>query len=378
MKRALIVDGESVLAMPVVQGLSAAGFAVHLLCDEARGRTRHSRHVRSVQVAPTGESAADELARVKKALANCGADVCMPVGTDAFYFCAKFRTELGEVAALPPLPEAKAIDDFGDKEKTMAFCAAHGIKHPWSRCFGSEDELKAEAEGLPYPVLLKPKVGTGSKGIERVNSAEELWQKLASWRVTDFVFQQFVEGYDIDASVLCVDGEIISAAVQRRPQTKGAAPFGVIEFLKHEPTLEVTRRTMRAANYSGVAHLDCRVDARLGETYLLEVNPRFWGSLGAAYAAGVNFPAGMARLALGQEANIPAHVDECLFVALRNLPAFLPQWIFGSEPAFAKRAFRTDLREFVSDPRPFIGGVLSRFRAEEANRPRGRRVWDRR
>lgn len=373
----LIPDGESVLAMSVVQCLSAAGFAPHLLCDSERGRTRFSRHVLSIKVAPAGKTADEEFARVRQALEACGADVCLPVAMDAFYFCAKFRKELSEVCALPPLPDAATIDVFGDKGKTAEFCRAHGISHPESRCFPTEAELRAAAHSLPYPILLKPKTGTGSAGIQRIDSTAELWQKLQGRRAADFVFQQFVAGYDIDASVLCVDGKILSTAIQRRPQTKGPPPFGVIEFLEHAPTHALASQVVSAANYSGVAHLDCRVDERTGEPYLLEVNPRFWGSLSAADVAGANFAAGMARLALGQAAAIPAQVDPCLFVAVRNLPAFLPSWLFGADPAFARRSFRTDLRFFARDPRPFIKGALSRWRAEPPSPPlHGREAWE--
>lgn len=373
----MLVDGESVLALSAVHCLTAAGFEVHLLCDELRGRTRLSRFVKSVQVQPTAKSPQGELERVSNAIKNCGAAAALPIGTDAFYFCARFKEALSKLAGLPPLPDPNSVLDFGDKGKTAKFCAAHGISHPASHVFDNPEKLWAAADRLPYPMLLKPKEGTGSKGIERANSAAELRQLLATREadVRNFVYQQFVDGWDVDCSVLCADGEVLSAAVQRRPQTKGPAPFGVIEFLEHPATLEIARRVVKAARFSGVAHMDCRVDQTTGASYLLEVNPRIWGSLGAADVAGVNFPAALARLALGEPAGVPEQVEACLFVAVRNLPAFLPKWLLGSDPAFARRPFRTDWLNVARDPAPFVGGVLSRIH-EDDNRPRGRKIWD--
>jgi hypothetical protein len=47
----------------------------------------------------------------------------------------------------------------------------------------------------------------------------------------------------------------------------------------------------KAARLDGVAMFEFRVDRRRGRHVLLEVNPRFWGSLPLAVAAGADFPA---------------------------------------------------------------------------------------
>jgi predicted ATP-grasp superfamily ATP-dependent carboligase len=40
---------------------------------------------------------------------------------------------------------------------------------------------------------------------------------------------------------------------------------------------------------------------RDGEVWLMEINPRLWGSLALSIDAGVNFPLGLLRLATGQD-----------------------------------------------------------------------------
>lgn len=359
----LLIDGEHVLGLPVIHALNEGGFDVHLLCAAEHGRTRLSRYVKSLQVKPAGATDAEELARITEALKISGAAVALPVGSAAFAFCARFRDELSKIAALPPAPDAQSIFDFTSKRRTAQFCSAHRIPHPATICFDSEDEMWPVVESLPFPILLKPNEGTASKGIERANSVADVRRIFRENKTgcAGYVFQQIVDGFDIDCSVLCVNGEVISSAIQRRPESKGPAPLGIFAFVDHLGTLELARRTMKAANFSGVAHLDCRVDKKTGVSYLLEVNPRFWGSLIGAVVAGANFPAAMARLALNEPPNIPPRVDLCFFAALRNLPAFLPNWLFGSDPAFARRPFRSDWKYVLRDPVPFIGGALGRY-----------------
>jgi len=47
---------------------------------------------------------------------------------------------------------------------------------------------------------------------------------------------------------------------------------------------------MESLNYFGIADIDFLVDARTGKPTLMEINPRFWGSLQVAINAGVDFP----------------------------------------------------------------------------------------
>ena len=49
--------------------------------------------------------------------------------------------------------------------------------------------------------------------------------------------------------------------------------------------------------------IEFKQDQRSGSAYLMEVNPRFWGSLQLAIDAGVDFPWYLVRLALGEEVN---------------------------------------------------------------------------
>jgi predicted ATP-grasp superfamily ATP-dependent carboligase len=53
--------------------------------------------------------------------------------------------------------------------------------------------------------------------------------------------------------------------------------------------LEVAAGIVRATGFHGLAHFDMRVDAHDGSLYVLECNPRVWGSLMYSVWAGVNF-----------------------------------------------------------------------------------------
>jgi len=61
-----------------------------------------------------------------------------------------------------------------------------------------------------------------------------------------------------------------------------------------------SRRILENLAWRGVAMVEWKQDPKTGEHRLLEINPRFWGSLDLAIRAGVDFPTLYARAAAGK------------------------------------------------------------------------------
>jgi predicted ATP-grasp superfamily ATP-dependent carboligase len=72
------------------------------------------------------------------------------------------------------------------------------------------------------------------------------------------------------------------------------------------------RRMLDALGWHGVAMVEFRQDSRDGELKLLEVNPKFWGSLDLAMAAGADFPGDLCRMALGAKLDFTDAYDRNL------------------------------------------------------------------
>jgi predicted ATP-grasp superfamily ATP-dependent carboligase len=65
-----------------------------------------------------------------------------------------------------------------------------------------------------------------------------------------------------------------------------------------EPVLiDQTRRLMDALAWHGVAMVEYKRHEADGKFYLMEINPKFWGSLDLALAAGADFPGDLVRIA---------------------------------------------------------------------------------
>jgi predicted ATP-grasp superfamily ATP-dependent carboligase len=70
--------------------------------------------------------------------------------------------------------------------------------------------------------------------------------------------------------------------------------------------LDVAAKLARASELTGVAMFEFRVDRGSGRQVLLEVNPRFWGSLPLAVAGGADFPALLWDVLTGAEPPLDA------------------------------------------------------------------------
>lgn len=107
-----------------------------------------------------------------------------------------------------------------------------------------------------------------------------------------FTIQSFVKGTGQGVFALFKHGSPVCYFSHRRLREK--PPTGGVSVLSESAPLnqqlkESAERLLLSAKWHGVAMVEFRV-AEDGTGYLMEVNPRFWGSLQLAIDSGVDFP----------------------------------------------------------------------------------------
>lgn len=345
----LVLDGESGFATSVVRSLAIARrWKIHLLAKPAGPNQRPaiswSRHVSSVHRLASDADDQTTLARIAEVVRETGSQVIIPIVEATSLFCIRHRETLTQIAKLAPLASADSFTTAIDKGLLGLFMARHGLPHP--RSYLPDGNL---AE-LNYPLLIKPRRACGGAGIVKVTSPEALHQELARHpHEGDVCVQEFVEGYDLDCSVLVREGEILAWTTQRGLHRDDAfARFSEIEMEPHPDAVEVVARLMRALNWSGIANVDLLVDSRTGKNYILEINGRYWASLWASTMADVNFPDMVCRAALGESLPTmrqkPGRFME-LPTAIRDIVRL--RWRFRSLPW-------TNVLAILNDPVPTV------------------------
>ena len=186
-----------------------------------------------------------------------------------------------------PIPESETLEMLDNKWHFYEFCVKHGLEVPLTRCVGSKYQLdfQALAAELGLPFVLKPVNCSGSEGVRIVKNQAQFEQDILYQPAYDYpqlIAQRFIDGTDIDLSLLSLRSELACLAIQ---QARGPH----IHFLPNTYLEGIAATLCRNSAYHGVMHIDARVEKNTDKVFLIECNPRFWASLTASSWCGQNF-----------------------------------------------------------------------------------------
>ena len=204
-----------------------------------------------------------------------------------------------------------------NKDRFREFLREHGFNCPWSHGFSSVQEALDAAGRYTYPAIVKPTDSAGSKGVTRVDSAEELPAALQeamrcslSGRI---IVEQFLEkvGCSSDTDSFSVDGKLayVSYSAQRfdaaapNPYTPSAYSWPSTMGAENEALL--TAELQRLVTLLGLTTSIYNIETRVctdGKPYIMELSPRGGGNRLAEmirHATGVDLITNAVRAAVG-------------------------------------------------------------------------------
>lgn len=209
----------------------------------------------------------------------------------------------------------EVVETCFDKYLTIQFCEKIGISYPLT-FLNLEGALQALEDGtLQFPVVVKPRWGSASVGIEFPRSREELdlAYKLASLKISSSILaeaskqdmqhavliQQMIPGTEYGLDIL---NDFSGRTVQVYVKEKLAMRAGETDksVLRDVPALEeIGFRVGQALGHIG--NVDCDIFQQDGKFYLLEINPRFGGGYPFSHRSGADYPAAICAWIEGRE-----------------------------------------------------------------------------
>lgn len=215
------------------------------------------------------------------------------------------RQQFEEAGIRLLISDQKVIDICFDKYRTVQFCEDLHMGTP--RTYLHLDEaIKALDSGeISFPVVVKPRWGSASIGLEFPSDMEELElaYRLVTLRVSRSILSE-ASKEDSERSVLIqerIDGieygldilnDFSGKTVQVYVKEKLAMRAGETDksVLRNKPELE--ELGYRVGNALGhIGNVDCDMFEKDGNYYLLELNPRFGGGYPFSQMSGANYPA---------------------------------------------------------------------------------------
>lgn len=202
------------------------------------------------------------------------------------------------------LPPPKSYFIARDKLETARLAEKAGVLCPKTYATESIEDLKSLVKELEYPVVIKPKHSSGSRGIKVVYNQEECLTSYLEIRkqYSSLLIQEYIPlGPRYDVCLLFnregeVRAEFVQKEIRHFPIDMG--PSTMQESVDYPQLIDISLRLMSHLPWSGVVELEYMIDPRDGEPKLLEINPRFWNSLECAHLSGINFPLLLYKMAM--------------------------------------------------------------------------------
>jgi predicted ATP-grasp superfamily ATP-dependent carboligase len=195
-----------------------------------------------------------------------------------------------------------------NKEQTYAAAARVGVRVPRTEQVASMAEVLALGGVLRFPVVLKwanpndvvailDKAGLALDKTCYCYSADELLAYLQPYEQVGLypLIQEYCGGYGLGQFVLMHKGEAHYAFQHRRvhewpPEGGFSSLCESVPLASHQDLMAQSIALLRELEWDGIAMVEYRHDPATGESALMEINGRFWGSLPLAYHAGAAFP----------------------------------------------------------------------------------------
>jgi carbamoyl-phosphate synthase large subunit len=179
-----------------------------------------------------------------------------------------------------PCSSKMTCDIMFDKQRSADWFEFHGLPIPRT-CHPDEK--------LFFPLIAKPRDGSASKGIEVMQDREEFTCFTKRHTLNEYLFQQYVEKgeeFTVDAFV-AQDQRIISVVPRIRLEQAGGE--SIRSLTVRDKTIEgLSMKILETKAFSGPVTIQFIRDRQSGETYVMEVNPRYGGAVITSFAAGAD------------------------------------------------------------------------------------------
>lgn len=377
MQNIIVTDGFWRKSLSAVRSLGKSGYNVCVFGDSLFTTSFWSRYTYKRVIAPAAKDDPLIFHQKLKAFLNERAGkekfILLPMEDDTLNWLSDNRDEISEYTEFL-IPSKKSLAVAQSKSETLKLAEQSGVPIPETlNPISLEDfieklkQLYSEYKFENY--IVKPIIGSGSSGLIYLKDISILdfdWAK--HWKKHGMlIIQERIppEGKGIGVSVLfdadsnCV-ATFVHSRLQQYPNSGGPSTSRI--SIKDEYLVELSITLLKKLKWKGVAMVEWKMDPRTSKPKLMEINPRFWGSLELAVRSGVDFPLLYARAVKGEEIN--DEIDYHTGVVCRWMfPGEILRYL--SQSKSERESFKSFLKGFFSTAEEWdrndIRGFISAF-----------------
>jgi D-aspartate ligase len=366
-------------ALPVIESLSRGGLRVAAGSEKRFCCGFYSRSCRERHLYPSPRHHTREFQQwLLDFVQRREIEMLFPAGHYGAPAASEIQDELRRHTLLLT-PSHRTFMDAYAKIPTLKAAVAAGVPIPDTWFPREHAGGIAEVAGfIPrWPVLVKPSIGVGARGIVWCYDRDELVRRFTEIEAAhgESFVQDFVPpgGMQYKVDMLVDDRQrriagIVYGKTRMYPPDGGSS---VLNFSADRPDiLDYSYQLLAHFKWVGFCDFDFVVDPRDNIAKLMEINPRFPESFRMGTSVGIDFPMMMYRLAHGQPVEPMLDYPKNRF--LRFLPGDLMWFLrvdnkrrFGTWPSWF--AFLDECTAYqvcsLHDPGPIIGYLLENLAA---------------
>lgn len=372
MAKVLVTDAQMRNSLAIIRSLGSKGIEV-TSAEETRFATGFfSKYCKNKIVYPNPHKHPDKFVDyLLGVVKEDGYQAIFPVTDSTVIPIAKYKQEFCKYTLVPP-PDYEILMKAVDKAETIKVAQENGIPCPKTYLIDNIKEVETVKDELQFPVIIKPRSSFGSRGLTLCQSVEELslrYPKVVA-AYGSCIIQEYIPHGGEELGVYALvnfDSELRAVTVHKRLRSYpvSGGPSTLRETVSRSELVETALCLLKALQWAGVAMVEFKVDPRDNQPKLMEVNPRWWGSLQLSILSGVNFPYLLYKLIT--EGDVEPVLNYKVGVRCRWLLPGDILWFLSAQhklynlPRFLKFERNYDILSW-KDPGPTLGFILASLR----------------
>jgi carbamoyl-phosphate synthase large subunit len=198
----------------------------------------------------------------------------------------------GELGTLVLLPDAETVERLGDKYLAHLLFEERGVPSPPTWLPGDIPD------DVGFPLLVKARVGFGSRHIYRAANRAEL-EFFLRYTPVESIVQACLAGEEFSIDVICdLEGRCLNAIPRTMIESKGGESIKGMT-IRDDRLMELACHVAEKLRIVGPANIQCFREPD-GRHYVTDINPRFGGGFPLPLAAGGRYPELALELARGE------------------------------------------------------------------------------
>lgn len=186
------------------------------------------------------------------------------------------------------LPQLVDYESSMDKKKLSFFCKRNNITQPES--YSLENLLNLDQ--LPKKLIVKKIIGSGSRGLKFIDNLDDLINFFKDKNEEDWLIQErLFETTKVEGAFFLIQNRTTNSfyshkRVRTFPRNGGVSVFSVSS--QNEELRNLGESILSKLNWVGIAMIEFIYDEITNKYFLIEINPRIWGSILLSKSSGIN------------------------------------------------------------------------------------------